>query len=123
MDKSGISDWIGLEISEGRYQIEEAIGQGSMGQVFTAFDRHLETTVVLKFPVSQEFQPENQEFLDRFSREARSLVTLSHPHVVKVHGRGRVPGACRLWSCSISLEGASRIGWRPDRAGSFSPCP
>lgn len=53
-------DWAGLEIAEGRYQIQGTIGSGSMGQIYSAFDRHLDTTVVLKFPVTQELPAGNQ---------------------------------------------------------------
>ena len=43
-------EWIGVEIAEGRYKILGRIGQGNMGSVYLAYDRHLETDVVLKFP-------------------------------------------------------------------------
>jgi serine/threonine protein kinase len=40
--------------------------------------------VVLKFPVSSEQSTDNHAFLDRFGTEIRSLVVLSHPHIVKI---------------------------------------
>jgi serine/threonine-protein kinase len=92
MQTPGVSEWIGLEIAEGRYRIEGALAQGSMGRIFLAFDRNLETSVVLKFPVAQQVSAEDQGFLDRFSREIRSLVTLSHPHIVKVIDVGQFRG-------------------------------
>jgi serine/threonine-protein kinase len=92
MSKAGVCDWIGLEIAEGRYQIQGTIGTGSMGQIYRAYDRHLDTAVVIKFPVAQELPAQNQSFLDRFSRETRSLVTLSHPHIVKVLDVGQFRG-------------------------------
>jgi serine/threonine protein kinase len=82
---TNIHDRIGIEIADGRYKILGRIGEGSMGQVFRAFDRHLETDVVIKFPVAPEEADErNDAFLERFGREIRSLVRLSHPHIVKV---------------------------------------
>ena len=50
--KTNFNEWIGLEIAEGRYKILGRIGQGSMGHIYCAFDRHLQTDVVLKFPVA-----------------------------------------------------------------------
>ncbi len=82
--KASNSDWIGQEIAEGRYKILGRIGQGSMGHIYCAFDRHLDTDVVLKFPFSNEPGADNRAFLDRFGTEIRSLVALSHPHIVKI---------------------------------------
>jgi len=82
--KANNSEWIGQEIAEGRYKILGRIGQGSMGHIYCAFDRHLDTDVVLKFPVSGDQGTDNRAFLDRFGTEIRSLVALSHPHIVKI---------------------------------------
>jgi len=82
--KAHNSEWIGQEIAEGRYKILGRIGQGSMGHIYCAFDRHLDTDVVLKFPVSGDQGTDNRAFLDRFGTEIRSLVALSHPHIVKI---------------------------------------
>jgi serine/threonine-protein kinase len=85
-------DWIGREIAQGRYKILGRIGQGSMGQVYLAYDRNLETDVVLKFPATADKGSHGAEFLDRFTREIRSLVHLSHPHIVKVFDVGAADG-------------------------------
>ncbi len=85
-------DWIGLEIAEGRYKVLGRIGQGSMGSVYLAYDRNLETDVVLKFPGGRDETAAGPEFLDRFAREIRSLVRLSHPHIVKVIDAGDLDG-------------------------------
>jgi len=85
-------DWLGLEIAKGRYKILGRIGQGSMGQVYLAYDHNLKTDVVLKFPVAADNAPAGPEFLDRFAREIRSLVQLSHPHVVRVFDVGELEG-------------------------------
>jgi serine/threonine-protein kinase len=85
-------DWIGKEIAEGRYKILGQIGQGNMGIVYLAHDRHLETDVVLKFPGARNESAVGPEFLDRFAREIRSLVRLSHPHIVKVIDAGELEG-------------------------------
>jgi serine/threonine-protein kinase len=87
-----LSDWIGLEIAAGRYKILSRIGEGSMGQIYRAYDHHLETEVVLKFPLAEEDVLEGANFLPRFEREIRSLVRLSHPHIVKVIDVGDLEG-------------------------------
>ncbi len=84
MVKASNSEWVGQEIADGRYKILGRIGQGSMGHIYCAFDRHLDTDVVLKFPVSSNQGTDNRAFLDRFGTEIRSLVALSHPHIVKI---------------------------------------
>ena len=81
---SSSDDLIGLEIANGRYKILARIGQGSMGQVYLASDQNLKTDVVLKFPVVGDKGAHGTDFLERFAREIRSLVQLSHPHIVKV---------------------------------------
>ena len=92
MVRSKLSEWIGMEIAAGRYKVLGKIGQGSMGRVYCAYDRHLETDVVLKVPVFQEPVTEDEGFLERFSREVRSLVILSHPHIVKIIDVGEFEG-------------------------------
>jgi serine/threonine-protein kinase len=89
---SDVGDMIGRVIAEGRYKVLGRIGQGSMGSVYLAYDRHLETDVVLKFPGGRDETAAGPEFLDRFAREVRSLVRLSHPHIVKVIDAGELDG-------------------------------
>ncbi|MDR3635899.1 MAG: substrate-binding domain-containing protein [Isosphaeraceae bacterium] len=87
-----VRDWVGQEIAEGRYKVLRRIGEGSMGHVYRAYDAHLETDVVLKIPVSADASLAGDEFLERFGREIRSLVRLSHPHIVKVIDVGQALG-------------------------------
>ena len=79
-----VDPWVGMEIGEGRYVILGRVGEGNMGQVYRARDRNLATEVVIKFPIPPDGVARGKEFFDRFDREIRSLVDLSHPHVVKV---------------------------------------
>ena len=77
-------NWVGRRVADGRYRIIGRLDKGSMGHVYRAHDRRLETEVVLKFPVAADATLEGPEFLERFSREIRSLVRLSHPHIVRI---------------------------------------
>ncbi len=86
-------DMLGQEVSEGRYRILAKLGEGSMGQVYLAFDNHLQTDVVIKFPARGETIRDENHLLQRFEREIRSLVKLSHPHIVKIIDVGRLGGS------------------------------
>src|SRR5262249_27207169 len=79
-----VNDWVGREIAGGRYKVLERLGVGSMGHVFLAFDRHLETEVVVKCPVPADAETPGTGLLKRFDLEIRSLVHLSHPQIVKI---------------------------------------
>jgi len=65
-----------------KYRIERQLGEGAMGAVFQA--THLGTLrpVALKVIVPQ--LAENEEFAQRFKREAEAAGRLSHPNVVNV---------------------------------------
>ena len=115
-------DLIGLEIANGRYKILGRVGQGSMGQVYLAHDRHLQTDIVLKFPFAADKSSSGPEFLDRFAREIRSLVELSHPHIVKVFDVGELdshPFVAMQFLAGGSLK--DRIASGP--AGELVPMP
>ena len=66
----------------GKYEIQERLGRGSMGEVYLATDEGLGRQVALK--ILAEAHRENPELRARFVREARAMAMLSHPHVVQV---------------------------------------
>jgi eukaryotic-like serine/threonine-protein kinase len=69
-----------------RYVLGEFLGSGGMGEVYLAHDGVLERAVALKVLRSQYVRDE--EFAERFRREARSAASLSHPHIVQVYDKG-----------------------------------
>jgi eukaryotic-like serine/threonine-protein kinase len=75
---------------DGRYQIVARIAAGGMGEVFRAHDPVLEREVALK--MLHTSLADDQAFIDRFRREARSAATLSHPNIVAVHDWGTTQG-------------------------------
>ena len=87
-----IKDRVGTELAEGRYRVSSRIGEGSMGHVYCAHDYNLNTEVVIKFPVAPEGSVDSASFLDRFERESRAMIRLSHPHIVKVIDVGQFRG-------------------------------
>jgi eukaryotic-like serine/threonine-protein kinase len=74
------------EVIAGRYEIVELIGKGGMSSVFKARDRLLDRTVAIK--VLHPHYTEDEEYVERFRREARSVAQVSHPNIVTVIDRG-----------------------------------
>ncbi|HUR21072.1 MAG TPA: protein kinase [Vicinamibacterales bacterium] len=68
----------------GPYQVLAELGRGGMGQVFRAYDTALHREVALKI-LPPDFAGD-AEYRARFSREARLLATLNHPHIAQVFG-------------------------------------
>jgi eukaryotic-like serine/threonine-protein kinase len=75
---------------DSRYRILRRIGSGGMADVYCAEDTHLGRQVALK--VLHRRFAQDQEFVERFRREASSAAGLQHPNVVAVFDRGRHDG-------------------------------
>ena len=69
-----------------RYELEELVGTGGMSSVYKAHDRLLDRTVALKV-LHQQYSSDD-DYVERFRREARSVATLTHPNIVTVIDRG-----------------------------------
>jgi predicted Ser/Thr protein kinase len=74
------------EVLADRYELEELVGTGGMSSVFRAHDRLLDRKVALKV-LHQQFSGDD-DYVERFRREARSVAALSHPNIVTVIDRG-----------------------------------
>src|SRR5829696_308715 len=77
----GLEQYVG-EILDEKYRLEHLLGQGGMGAVFLATHLGTERYVALKL-ISPQFM-RNNEFVERFKREARAAGRLRHPNVVDV---------------------------------------
>jgi serine/threonine protein kinase len=77
----GLERFIG-EVLDGKYHLERLLGQGGMGAVYLAIHLGTERPVALKL-IAPEFM-RNDEFVERFKREARAAGRLRHPNVVDV---------------------------------------
>ncbi len=73
-----------------RYQVLEHLGTGGMAEVYVAHDLQLERKVALKL-LHDRFA-RDEEFVERFRREASSAAGLQHQHVVSVYDRGESEG-------------------------------
>ena len=65
------------------YRITEKLGEGGMGVVYLAEDKHLARRVAMKFLSSTD-----HHYRARFIREARAVSALSHPNIATVHDYG-----------------------------------
>src|SRR4051812_10966942 len=80
---------IGERVAE-RYELEELVGTGGMSSVYKAHDELLDRHVALKI-LHQHFN-DDEEYVERFRREARSVAKLAHPNIVTVIDRGEENG-------------------------------
>lgn len=75
---------VGQRVSN--YEIIRRLGQGGMGVVYLARHVTLERSVAIKFLAGQ--LSSNQDYVDRFLREARSAAKLNHPNIISVYDAG-----------------------------------
>jgi predicted Ser/Thr protein kinase len=78
------------DLIAGRYELEELVGSGGMSSVFRARDRQLERLVAIK--ILHERYAEEDDYVERFRREARAVARLTHPNIVTVIDRGEDAG-------------------------------
>src|SRR5438128_6346703 len=76
------SDFLTGELLDGKYRIEQLLGQGGMGAVYRATHLGTKRTVAIKV-IHPQFS-NNEEFVARFRREAEAAGRLRHPNVVDV---------------------------------------
>ncbi len=74
----------------GPYEILAPIGAGGMGEVYRARDTRLDRTVAIK--VLPENLSSSPEIRQRFEREAKTISTLSHPHICALYDVGNQDG-------------------------------
>src|SRR5271166_3829085 len=77
-------------IIDGRYRVISRLGSGGMADVYLAQDQLLGREVAVKL-LHHHFA-EDQEFVERFRREASSAAALSHPNIVGIFDRGEWNG-------------------------------
>lgn len=66
-----------------RYKLEKELGRGGMGVVYMATDTQLDRPVALKFIGS--LVDGNEEFRQRFTREAQTAAKVNHPNIVSIY--------------------------------------
>ena len=78
----------------GVYEITAALGEGGMGQVWRARDTKLDRDVAIK--VLPEAFAHDADRLARFTREAKTLAALNHPHIAAIYGLEECAGVTAL---------------------------
>lgn len=94
---------------DGKYIVQKRLPPGGSGQVYQVYDGMFDRVYALKV-----FNNTNlaTEFLQQ---EARTLLELDHPNIVKVHSWGRLPRSERLYLVSEFIEGEELSEYtRPD---------
>ncbi|RME71064.1 MAG: serine/threonine protein kinase, partial [Planctomycetota bacterium] len=70
----------------GDFVLERKIGQGGMGEVYLAHQVSLDRTVAVKVLPRSLASQEN--FIERFQREAKAAANLIHPNVIQIYSIG-----------------------------------
>src|SRR3954462_2096200 len=106
----------------GPYEVLTAIGAGGMGEVYRAKDTRLGRDVAVK--VLPAHMSSSAELRQRLHRQAKTISSLSHPHICMLHDVGHQDGtdylvmeflegetlADRLAKGALPMEQALRIG-------------
>jgi tetratricopeptide (TPR) repeat protein len=91
----------------GSFRLLARVGHGSFGEVYRAWDPHLEREVALKLllPGSVGGDEEYRAML----REARALAAVQHPNIVHVYGIDRHDGRVGFWTDFVRGKTLSMI--------------
>src|SRR5512138_1508462 len=77
-------------VYDGRYRIQRRLGSGGMADVYLAEDQELGRRVAIK--VLNDRHAHDEQFVERFRREAKNAAGLSHPNIVSIYDRGEAEG-------------------------------
>jgi serine/threonine-protein kinase len=86
----------------GAFSVMRLLGSGGMGEVYLVEHPRLPRQEALKI-LSSAVTSDDDEYRQRFDREAELAARLWHPHIVAVHDRGEFDG--RLWITMDYVEG------------------
>ena len=75
---------------DGRYLIIRKLGSGGMANVYLAVDQELGRRVAIK--ILDDRHARDEQFVERFRREAQNAAGLSHPSIVSIYDRGDSEG-------------------------------
>jgi beta-lactam-binding protein with PASTA domain len=75
---------------DGRYRIMRKLGSGGMANVYLAEDQELGRRIAIK--ILNDRHAGDEQFVERFRREAKNAAGLSHPNIVSIYDRGEAEG-------------------------------
>jgi Tol biopolymer transport system component len=90
----------------GVYHVQARIGAGGMGVVYRALDTSLNRPVAIKLLFDELATPEARR---RFQREAKTVSSLNHPHILTVHAAGELDG--RQYLVTEFVDGGTLRDW------------
>src|SRR5215471_7064583 len=85
-----VSDTLLNTLFDGRYRIVRKLGTGGMANVYLAEDEVLGRRVAIK--ILDDRHAGDDQFIERFRREAKNAAGLSHPNIVSIYDRGEAEG-------------------------------
>lgn len=80
-----MSDLTG-NLIDGRYQLMRQMDAGGMATIYEAIDTRLDRRVAVK--IMHAHLAQDEQFVERFIREAKAAAALSHPNIVAVQDQG-----------------------------------
>jgi beta-lactam-binding protein with PASTA domain/predicted Ser/Thr protein kinase len=98
-----VSDTLIGALFDGRYRIIRKLGSGGMANVYLAEDEELGRRVAIK--ILNDRHASDDQFVERFRREAKNAAGLSHPNIVSIYDRGEAEGT--YYIAMEYLEGRS----------------
>ena len=79
------------QVFDGRYRVVRKLGTGGMANVYLAEDQELGRRVAVKMLHAK--YANDEQFVERFRREATHAAGLSHPNIVSIFDRGEFDGS------------------------------
>ena len=85
-----VSDTLIGTLFDGRYQVLRKLGAGGMANVYLAEDQELGRRVAIK--ILNERHANDEQFVERFRREAKNAAAFSQENIVSIYDRGEAEG-------------------------------
>ncbi|MDP8950469.1 MAG: Stk1 family PASTA domain-containing Ser/Thr kinase [Actinomycetota bacterium] len=102
---------------DNRYAVLDTLGEGGMARVYLARDNVLDRNVALK--ALREQYANDEGFVERFRREAKSAAALNHPSIVQVYDQGRAEDG--TYYMAMECVPGGTLKGRMKREGALAP--
>lgn len=118
-----VQGWAGMCL-DGRYDLEEMMGEGGTGVVFRATQRSLRRTVAVKITRFNQFQLDKHDTmaLERLRREVDLISELSHPNICRLLDFGQLKDLGVFYTVMEYVDGPTlgRVARRKKLAKAFA---
>src|SRR5690349_8282803 len=92
------------KVIDGRYEIQQRVGEGGMGVVYKARQMSIDRIIALKMLNAE--MASDQQWVQRFYNEAKACSRLQHPNTIRMFDFGQTPDG-RLFMTMEFLDGVS----------------